>query len=108
MAAVAAVAGSPEEARFWRGLPATLSSLKAALPPALKARLNTVVSQASELESGILSAFVAGTSPTTASIDDRYRIAVSLLTCIFLRLGSHPSGSRFVATLQRSVIHGRL
>ena len=71
MAVVAAVAGCSEEARFWRCLPATLSALKGSLPPALKARLNTMPPQPSALENGILSAFAIGTSHPAASIDDR-------------------------------------
>ncbi|BDA45713.1 probable WD repeat-containing protein 11 at C-terminar half [Coccomyxa sp. Obi] len=69
MAVVAAVAGSQEEARFWRGLPATLSLLKSMLPPALKARLNSMPPQPSALENGILSAFGNGSLPLAASID---------------------------------------
>ena len=38
MAVVASIAGDPVEARFWRGLPATFSALRRALPPAMRAR----------------------------------------------------------------------
>ncbi len=71
MAVVAAVAGSQEEARFWRGLPATLGLLKDSLPPALKARLNSMPLQPSALENGILNAFGNGALPQAASIDAR-------------------------------------
>ncbi len=57
MAAIASVAGDPAEVAFWRGLPATLAALKRALPPAIKARLQAMPPQPTEIESGILKAF---------------------------------------------------
>ena len=71
MAVMAAVAGDPAEVAFWRGLPATLAALKRALPPAIKARLQAEPPRPSELESGILKAFSAGTSPSRVSVNDR-------------------------------------
>ena len=77
MAAIASVAGDPAEVAFWRGLPATLAALKRALPPAIKARLQTEAPQPTELESGILKAFSLGTSPGAVSMNNRCRMSPS-------------------------------
>jgi hypothetical protein len=71
MAVVATVAGDCEEARFWRGLPATLASLKAALPPAMRARFGAAQPPPSALENGILASFSTASLPPAASIDNR-------------------------------------